>query len=195
MREATIDPGRFSSPPDGNFRMNLIAPGRDEQAIAVPVVRNRHGLSLVEWRGDVAGVTQITLRPAEVFTLVRLDLIEVFDEVVRTDPVLLFRWSGESGRQLLPTDGVHWVASHVMAVDGTSTITIDLPTPVVSRELRIAVAGAFLPVSPDPGEAPEINELEAEIASLRKEIDSIYRTKIFRFAALPRRVYGAIRKR
>jgi hypothetical protein len=195
MREATIDPGRFSSPPEGNFRMNLIGPGRDEQAIAVPVVRNRHGLSLVEWRGDVAGVTQITLRPAEVFTLVRLDLIEVFDEVVRTDPVLLFRWSGESGRQLLPTDGVHWVASHVMAVDGTSTITIDLPTPVVSRELRIAVAGAFLPVSPDPGEAPEINELEAEIASLRKEIDSIYRTKIFRFAALPRRVYGAIRKR
>jgi hypothetical protein len=195
MREATIDPGRFSSPSDGSFRMNLTAPGRDEQTIAIPVVRNRHGLSLVEWRGDVAGVTRITLRPADVFTLVRLDLVEVFDEVVRADPVPLFRWSGESGRQLLRTDGVHWVASHVMAVDGTSTITIDLPTPVVSRELRVTVAGAFLPVSSDPGESPETNELETEVASLQKEIDSIYRTKIFRFAAFPRRVYGAIRKR
>ena len=56
------------------------------------------------------------------------------------------------------------------------------------------MAGAFLQVSADPADAPETNELETENAGLQQEIDNLYRTKLFRFAAFPRRIYGAIRR-
>jgi len=81
-----------------------------------------------------------------------------------------------------------------MAVDGTSTITIDFPIPVFSQALRVSVAGAFLQVSADPAEIPETNDLEKENADLRREIENLYGTKLFRFAALPRRVYRAFRR-
>ena len=194
MLEATIDPGRFSSPPEGTFRVNMAASDREMETVSVPVVRNRHGLSLVEWRGDVQGLTRIVLQPAEVFTLVRLDLVEIMAEPAGADPVALFRWSKESGRQALRTNGLRWVASQVMAVDGTSTITIDFPTPIDSPAFRVSVAGAFLQVSADPADTPETNDLEKENADLRREIENLYRTKLFRFAALPRRVYGAFRR-
>ena len=194
MLEATIDPGRFSSPPEGRFRVDMAASSGETETITVPVVRNRHGLSLVEWRGDVQGVTKIVLRPAEVFTLVRLDLVEIMDERASADPVALLQWSKASGRQVLRTNGIQWVSSQVMAVDGTSTITIDFPTPIVTPALRISVAGAFLQVSSDPADAPATNDLEKENADLRQEIESLYRTKLFRFAAFPRRIYGAIRR-
>jgi len=194
MLEATIDPGRFSSPPEGRFRVNMAASSGEMDTITVPVVRNRHGLSLVEWRGDVQGVTKIVLRPAEVFTLVRLDLVEIMDERVGADPVTLFQWSKASGRQALRTNGIQWIASQVMAVDGTSTITINFPTPIVSPALRVSVAGAFLQVSADPADTPETNDLQKENADLRREIENLYRTKLFRFAAFPRRIYGAIRR-
>jgi len=194
MLEATIDPGRFSSPPEGTFRVNIVASNGEVETISVPLVRNRHGLSLVEWRGDVQGVTKIVLQPAEVFTLMRLDLVEIMDEGAGADPVTLFQWSKMNGRQALRTNGIHWIASQVMAVDGTSTVTIDFPTPVVSPAVRLSVAGAFLQVSADPADAPEANELEIENAALQREIHNLYRTKLFRFAAFPRRIYGAIRR-
>jgi FMN phosphatase YigB (HAD superfamily) len=194
MLEATIDPGRFSSPPEGAFRLNLVASNSAVETISVPLVRNRHGLSLVEWRGDVQGVTRIVLQPAELFTLMRLDLVEIMDEAAGADPVTLLQWSKESGRQALRTSSIQWVASQVMAVDGSSTITIDFPTPVFSPALRVSVAGAFLQVSADPADAPETNDLEKENADLRREIENLYRTKLFRFAAIPRRIYGAIRR-
>ncbi len=194
MLEAMTDPGRFTSPPEGTFRLNLMAPDREDETINIPVVRNRHGLSLVEWRGDIRGMTKIVLRPAEVSTLIRLDLVEIVDEAPGADTDILFKWSKETGRQALRANGVHWVASQVMAVDGTSTITIEFPAPVVSRALRVSVAGAFLQVSADQADAPETNELEKEIASLQREIEDIYGTKLFRFAAFPRRIYGAIKQ-
>jgi hypothetical protein len=194
MLEAMTDPGRFSSPPESTFRLNLMAPDLEKETINIPVVRNRHGLSLVEWRGDVHGVTKVVLRPAEVSTLVRLDLVEIVDEAPGADSDILFRWSKETGRQALRATGVHWVASQVMAVDGASTITIEFQAPVVSRALRVSVAGAFLQASVDPADAPETNELKTEIAALQQEIDNIYRTKLFRFAAFPRRIYGALRR-
>jgi len=194
MLEATIDPGRFSSPPEGTFRVNMAASSGEVETISVPLVRNRHGLSLVEWRGDVQGLTRLVLQPAEVFTLVRLDLVEIMDEPAGSDPVTLFQWSKGSGRQALRTNGLRWVASQVMAVDGTSTITIDFPIPVFSQALRVSVAGAFLQVSADPAEIPETNDLEKENADLRREIENLYGTKLFRFAALPRRVYRAFRR-
>ena len=193
MREGTIDPGRFSSPPEGPF--TLVVTGREPQTIALPVVRNRHGLSLVEWRDVVRGATGVVLRPAEAFTLVRVDLVEVVDEGVGTDPVILFHWSRGSDRQLLVTDTVRWVTEQVMAVDATSTITIEFPAPVESRKLRVTVAGAFVPVATDPSDVPLTSDLEARITSLQHEIESLYRTKLFRFTAFPRRIYGAIRKR
>ncbi len=81
-----------------------------------------------------------------------------------------------------------------MAVDGTSTITIDFPTPVVSPALRVSVAGAFLPVSADPVDVPGTNEMDTEDTYLRREIENLHRTKLFRFTAFPRRIYGAIKR-
>jgi FMN phosphatase YigB (HAD superfamily) len=194
MLEASIDPGRFSSPPEGTFRLGVVGSDRVEETIQIPIVRNRHGLSLVEWRGDVAGATKIVLRPAQVSTVVRLDLVEVVDEDAGADMSALFRWTKDTGRQVLQTSGIHWVASHAMTVDGSSTITIELPGPVTSGSLSITVAGAFLQVSADPADVPETNELQAENAALRRELENLYRTKLFRFAALPRRLYGSLRR-
>ena len=51
-----------------------------------------------------------------------------------------------------------------------------------------------LQVSADPADTPETNDLQKENADLRREIENLYRTKLFRFAAFPRRIYGAIRR-
>ena len=122
--------GRLQLPSRGHVPAEHDGVDREDETITIPVVRNRHGLSLVEWRGDVHGVTKVVLRPAEASTLIRLDLVEIVDESPGADPDILFQWSKGTGRQALGANGVHWVASQVMAVDGTSTITIDIPAPV-----------------------------------------------------------------
>lgn len=195
MREGAIDPGRFSSPPAGTCRIGVMVGDQRVSSSSIPIVRNRRGLSLVEWRGPISDATNVVLRPADVFTLFRLDRLTVVDADVEAGSEPLFDWTPPSGRERLQTDGVRWVSAQVMALDASSTITVGFPEPVTARELRVSMAGAFFPVSTDHPDAPLSADPEAEIVGLRKEIEGIYHTKLFRLAAWPRRLYAAVRRR
>jgi FMN phosphatase YigB (HAD superfamily) len=195
MREGAIDPGRFSSPPQGACRVSVLAGDQEISSASIPIVRNRRGLSLVEWRGPVVGATEVVLRPADTFTLFRLDRLAVVDAegAVESEPV--FSWVLGSDPQRLRLTGLRWVSSQVMAIDGSSMITVGFPEPLNAPELRVTMEGAFLPVSTEQPDSPLSTDPEAENAALRQEIENLYHTKLFRLAAFPRRVYAAIRRR
>jgi FMN phosphatase YigB (HAD superfamily) len=195
MREGVIDPGRFSSPKEGACRVTVLAGDREVAFAPVPIVRNRRGLTLVEWRGPVAAATGLVVRPAEAFTLFRLDRLTVVDADAQPGSEPVISWTRSSGREPLRTHAVRWATSQIMLVDESSTITVGFRGPVDARELRLSMAGAFFPVSPEQPDAPLTADPEAEIAALRKEIENVYHTKLFRLAAFPRRVYAAIRRR
>ncbi len=194
MREGSIDPGRFSSPPEGVSKVEVMVGDQQAMSVSIPIARNRRGLSLLEWKGQVPGATAVALRPSEAFTLFRLDRLDVIDADAGGDGAL-FRWTKEAGRESLRTHGLRWITSQVMAVDAGSVITFDFPEPIHARELIFSIAGAFFPVPNDHPDALLTTDPEAEIAALRHEIQNIYRTKLFRLAAVPRRVYGSIRRR
>jgi FMN phosphatase YigB (HAD superfamily) len=197
MREGVVDPGRFSSPKMGTLRLSA-GSGASEippsDLVEISVVRNRHGLSLVEWRGPIKETERLVLWPAESFMLLRLDLIEVVDMGLEDHPRRWFGWSNGEAHDNLPASGVRWVTSQVMAVDGDSRITIDLAEPLTSREIRVTLAGAFLPSPLGHADTHLSNDPQLELAALRGEIDNLYRTKVFRLAAYPRRVYGVLRR-
>jgi FMN phosphatase YigB (HAD superfamily) len=197
MREGTVHPGRFSSPPAGTVKLRIEGGGpvdREIDPISIPVVRNRHGLSLVEWRGAVDGAERLVLSPAEELVLLRLDLLEVVDVGSEDGPETRFSWSIADGRDGLPIDGAQWVTSQVLALDRKSKLSIDFPAPLTSREIRVTLAGAFLPPPLGPRDEPLSGDVQAELAALRQEIDSLYSTKLLRSAAYPRRIYGALRR-
>jgi hypothetical protein len=58
----------------------------------------------------------------------------------------------------------------------------------------VTLAGAFL-ASPETADYYLSLDPDAEIKALQEEIEGIYRTKLMRAAALPRKVYGRLRRR
>jgi hypothetical protein len=193
MREGSVDPGRFTSPRAGTARLTVGQGGSDHQAYELPIVRNRHGLSLLEWRIPISDCDRLTVHPIDYFGMVRLDLIEVADEASDERDGPKFAWRRGDDRGLLQLDGVRWVTTQIMAAEGTSTLTFVLPEPETSRQMRITIGGAFMPVSdaPDGYLTPDP---DARIAALQTEIEAIYDTRLLKAAAIPRRVYGALRR-
>jgi len=196
MREGTVDPGRFSAPSEaGDVRIILEGPGGAPQlaAASLPVASNRQGLSLVEWSGPATGLGRVVVQPSEHSSLLRLDLFEV----VTTDPggalTTGYRWQHGDDQGRLPTADVRWAAPGVLALDANSALVVDLPTPILTGELRVALAGAYLPMP--GGWVSNTDSTEAELRAVRRELDAVHQTKLFRVGALPRHMYGALRHR
>ena len=196
MREGTVDPGRFSAPSEaGDVRITLEGPGGAPHltAASLPVASNRQGLSLVEWSGPATGLGRVVVQPSEHSSLLRLDLFEV----VTTNPggavTTEYRWQHGDDQGRLPTADVRWAAPGVLALDANSALVVDLPTPILTGELRVALAGAYLPMP--GGWVSNTDSTEAELRAVRHELDAVYRTKLFRIGALPRHMYGALRHR
>jgi hypothetical protein len=105
----------------------------------------------------------------------------------------VYRWQYGDDPGRLGAEGVWWVAPGVVAVDGGSRFTVDLPHPSSTGELRVSLAGAYLPAP--PGSAVSTASTDAELAATRHELDAVYGTMLFRIAAKPRRLYGALRRR
>jgi hypothetical protein len=197
MREGTMDPGRFSSPVLGEARLQPFTgePGDAELPIVgIPIVQNRYGLSLIEWRGPVERMRQLVLWPAPSFYLLRIDRLEVVDASSPAHEVELFCWTAGDDRNRLVSDNVRWVTSQVMGVENSSTLTIDFDGPLSTREVRVLMAGAYLPPPPSVPDGYLPGDPEAEVVALRQEIEAIYQTKLLRLAAYPRRMYGAARR-
>jgi FMN phosphatase YigB (HAD superfamily) len=194
MREGTVDPGRFSSQPETTAHLLLKREDLKVSEYDSAMVRNRHGLSLVEWRTSARRVVRLELRPADHFMLFRPDLFEVVDAGSEYDPQTLFHWQRGGERSELPAAGFRWLTTQVMAMDASTVFSINFGEAVTSREIRVSLAGAFLPTSDAP-DGHLLRDPEAEIAALHQEISDIYGTKLLRAAALPRRLYGAVRRR
>jgi FMN phosphatase YigB (HAD superfamily) len=192
MREGTVDPGRFSSPTEGLCRLAIRQGAGELDGNTRPVVRNRHGLSHLEWRLRVDDAMAVQVQFPSDFVLFRPDVIEVID--VAAGETTLFRWLRGDAHAALPASGIRWLTVHVMALNGSSDITVPLAVPVTTREMRVTVAGAFFPTA-EVADGHLQQDPEAEVAALRQEIDAIYATKLFRAANLPRRIYGTLRWR
>jgi hypothetical protein len=199
MREGTAHPGLFGVPSGaGDVRLTLIrssaGPGFDDgTSLSLPVGVNRRGLSLVEWIGPAAGLERVVVRPAERDALLRLDLFELVATGPEGDDTTVFRWQYGDEPTRLPATGVWWVAPGMVAVDAGSVVTFDLADPASTGELRLTLAGAYLPTP--PGSTLATAGTDAQLAETRKELDEVYQTRLFRTSAFPRRVYGAIRRR
>ncbi len=193
MREGTVDPGRFSSPGTGKARLTLRQMSLEPEEHELTLVRNRHGLTNCEWRLPATNAIGVVLRPADYFVVFRPDLVEVADARTSHDPKVHFRWTRGDDRAALPVESVRWVTAYAMAVDASSTLAVELSPPVTSREIRVTLAGAYLPAT-DVADSHLAQDPLGEIAALRQEIDDIYGTKLLRAAALPRRLYSVLRR-
>ncbi len=192
MREATIDPGRFSSPPGGRCVLRVHGAGGGVEEHEIRLVRNRHGLTHVEWRIPVQQARAISLSPADPVALLRPDVLEVVDAEEESRP--LFAWNRGDVRDVLPTSRMRWLTLHVLALEPHSAFELVFDHEVTTRELRITLAGAIFPTA-EVTDGHLIENAEEEIAALRREIAAVYSTKVFRVLALPRRMYGALRSR
>jgi FMN phosphatase YigB (HAD superfamily) len=196
MREGTVHPGRFSSLSEaGRVRLSLCGPGGVPEltTAALPIAVNRTGLSLVEWIGPAAGVGRVVVRPGERDALIRLDHFEIVATTPEGTDTTVYSWKYGDDPGGLPAAGVWWVAPGVLAVDAHSTVTVDIQHPSPVGELRVALAGAYL-VAPQ-GSTLASASTDAELEAARRELDAVYGTMLFRVAAKPRRLYGALRRR
>jgi hypothetical protein len=194
MREATVDPGRFSSPRAGIAHLTLYRVNGQAITEELVFVRNRLGLTNIEWRLPVEDVSKIVVQPADHFMVFRPDYFEVDNGNGVGDLGTVFRWTRGEQRAALPVDGIRWISAQVLVAESHSTFSIDLPAPLTSRELRVTLAGAFL-ASPETADYYLSLDPNAEIKALQEEIEGIYRTKLMRAAALPRKVYARFRRR
>jgi hypothetical protein len=160
---------------------------------ALPIAVNRTGLSLVEWIGPAAGVGRVVVRPGERDALIRLDHFEIVATTPEGTDTTVYSWKYGDDPGGLPAAGVWWVAPGVLAVDAHSTVTVDIQHPSPVGELRVALAGAYL-VAPQ-GSTLASASTDAELEAARRELDAVYGTMLFRVAAKPRRLYGALRRR
>jgi FMN phosphatase YigB (HAD superfamily) len=197
MREATAEPGRFSTTSEaGQLRITLRGAGgiHERSSTLVPIAINRHGLSLVEWTGDSADVGQVVVMPTQLPALVRIDRFDVVTTDVDGAVLFEFRWMQGDDHDALPTSGARWPAVGVLAAGGDRSIVVDLPTvdSGPGGTLTVTLAGAFLSVP--PGAGPTGMAAEAELANVRKELDAVYASRTFRSSAVPRRAHRALRR-
>jgi hypothetical protein len=160
---------------------------------ALPVDRNRTGLSLMEWSGTAAGISSVDLWPAERDALIRIDVVEVTatspDGAASTE----FLWQLGDDPDLLGASGAAWVAPGILAVDARSRLHVALPRTWASGALRVTVGAAYL--AAPSGSAVGASSTRAELDAARRELDAVHHTLVFRLAARPRRLYAALRRR
>jgi FMN phosphatase YigB (HAD superfamily) len=196
MREGKSDPGRFSfRSPVGDVTISLEGTDKSNEAIdktSIPITANRRGLCLTEWSTAVAGVARVVICPSHNNAIYKLDLLEIIRSVPGSADVALFSWRSEDNKALLPISGASWLTSEALLVGRATKISIDVPPSNEISPIRVTMAGAYLSLS--DGQSPAHATNEDELSHLRQEINDLHQTKLFRAAAIPRRIYGSLRK-
>jgi len=197
MRRGAVDPGRFSSASDvGAVGIILCLPDGSEVTVAeLQISLNRRGLSLIEWQGDAQAAARIQLRPSQHPAILRLDRLEV----VLTDPsgsvVGEHIWDMTNVGDSIAVHRATTLADRTYVVDESTRFEVTLPSACNARSLSVRMAGAYLPISGIRGrEVWRLPEATDELATLRRQLDELQQTKLFRTTVVPRRIYGALRR-
>lgn len=197
MRRGQVGPGRFSSAAGiGSATIWLLdAAGGQRHVADVPILVNRGGLSLVEWKGELGNAVGVEVRPSPAPAVLRLDHVGVVtaDFPDRTSD------KDASTRQPGQVDGIDVdnalvLGEHTFAVDGRTRLRIAVPAHLRSSAVIVTVAGAYLPVPPGTAHGRSLAELSDELSALRNELAAVYNTKVFRATAGARRVYAKLRR-
>lgn len=196
MRRGRVGPGRFAADLGIGTAAIWLGNDRDRQRLVaeVPVVANRRGLTLIEWKGDAGDATSVVIRPANAAAVLRLDALDVTSLRELPAPT-------GHGPTVLSTDAFRienavTLGRHAIAIDSHSRLIVPIPASVRrASPVTVVLGGSYLPMpSGLAGVSPSLSALAAEAASLRRELSSVYNTKIFRSTAGARRLYARLRK-